>query len=1096
MRSARWMLIGLIVFGIIAMLGMASVWSSAEAAPLAQTTATPTPEPEYFLGDPFTITADACGKSCYVNRKPDVNAYDELEDKDGDGDADLIVPDGKSIRGHLLTVQTHNIDPSSTYTPVVSIHFGTNTNWFGNDLDMLDYTSNGAPVCNATQEACDALGLPKWTHGSPSSKTGPDHYERFRTYLQFVSGSVTYTLQPIYYGQPDECPQPVPQDLPELASSTLQGDDDVGNHHDLVSGVDYYLYTFNGPWHDGSDDRYDIAISWDGGSTWQTLGEAMQDLPQVEDACEMLEPGIKITADEDHNSLDVRVNDIDGEFGDNSQSIDYSLRSGATGGSPTGCGANYTTGQLLEHGTMDADHELGQLLLTQFSNEDVIKIRIPHTYQTTQYDPIKYSANADMRESGTFDWLGLNGEHERVVCAEYHVDDVYTSEGWADFYFQAPYETTDYYIRPWAFFNQYSNNSGTFEYYLFASEYNPPSTACESNFRVDEFIEGVQFLSDKSKGIEIPLTDQLVGGFIPGNWYKISEGVYNGPWSDGGQDAYHFDISTDREWWQSMEQYADCTVKLDNNFNSYYFQAEQPYYYVSAADRDANFGNNTGYVNFTIQGATDLRTERDPIDNNCPTWTTDLSVYEGNFSSQSGQGSSIPTTLTEGEYYALEILDPLWQSGGVDQDTAMIGITQPGSPTPFTELSAWDGTLCYEGNAQGNMRIYFKAQDADYELLADEDENDNVGQVNYRISDAHRGEDPPDSSCEVNYNSTQFKKMSVYRSDVPAQFPFGVFVRQQPLNPGTYVIQTSGTYVDGTSPPLTEMDVSLDNGQTWTDLTDPGFADCVVELPSANPVNPPNHRVYFEITEGDGIMKISTSKETDSRLVDALNDGGVMNYTLKTTADPLPNDDDDDDGDPGDIYDPTAGCQGVCLSPSGRQIVNLAEWMVYVKCRIQAWLSWCNYHTAMLAGLRGIVEQREPFSAISDFYDAMDFVRVEVEGYGWVPEGGGNAEVEQPDNFIFAPPEGGGANIPVVGDDTIWGGGDIDILGDGPAISRDCQNRLATSLGTGLAGPMCFGFNALEAMGLKTWFQVMWDLAMVVAIGMYFNNRWIKPMQS
>lgn len=131
----------------------------------------------------------------------------------------------------------------------------------------------------------------------------------------------------LHYGI-EVCIVPDPDLLVLVADGVLLGTDSDGICHELVPGTDYYLETYGGPWNDGSNDRYDVAVSWDGGSTWEQVRTGLQGLGDEfcgVDMGELGPEGYKFTADFDHMSLCIRVNDFDGEFGDNSGRIGYSL---------------------------------------------------------------------------------------------------------------------------------------------------------------------------------------------------------------------------------------------------------------------------------------------------------------------------------------------------------------------------------------------------------------------------------------------------------------------------------------------------------------------------------------------------------------------------------------------------------------------------------------------------------------------------------------------------------------------------------------------------------------------------------------------------
>lgn len=102
-----------------------------------------------------------------------------------------------------------------------------------------------------------------------------------------------------------------------IVSVTIDGDDDDGKYLAFPTTGLYAIVTSAGPWNDGSADRYDIAVSDDGGETWNPLldFDALRCAEQVNTDYAV----VYLNAQAGHYYR-VRVND-ESSFGDNSGSI-------------------------------------------------------------------------------------------------------------------------------------------------------------------------------------------------------------------------------------------------------------------------------------------------------------------------------------------------------------------------------------------------------------------------------------------------------------------------------------------------------------------------------------------------------------------------------------------------------------------------------------------------------------------------------------------------------------------------------------------------------------------------------------------------------
>lgn len=166
-------------------------------------------------------------------------------------------------------------------------------------------------------------------------------------------------------------------------------------------------------------------------------------------------------------------------------------------------------------------------------------------------------------------------------------------------------------------------------------------------------------------------------------------------------------------------------------------------------------------------------------------------------------------------------------------------------------------------------------------------------------------------------------------------------------------------------------------------------------------------------------------------------------------------------------------------------------------------MAWCPWHASAVSDLQNSFNTVEPFATILEFVSLGGLIRDEVNSYSWNDDQGGSGEneglVTAPQNFIFMPEDSGGAGIDpgaLTGSDSIWGTGEIDLNPDEYISFRtECDTELTESVGTRLALPMCFAFNVLDQLGLKMWFQLFWDILMLIALGMYLKKSWVDKLQ-
>jgi len=919
-----------------------------------------------------------------------------------------------------------------------------------------------------------------------------------------TNGDAGYTSElNVYYlhhGTDGACSDDIELSSESFSDGTIDATLEAGVSESLADGGNYGVEISGGPWDDGSVDRYDAAYSWDG-MTWEILDGRSADVYCTED----LETGGQMYyLEAQSTTLYLRVNDVEGEFTDNDNDLDYEIF-GVVGEGETGCGAYYTIGELVFDESWDASfdsiYDPGQkawpsLTGVYFENYDIYRILIPHTWQ----DGIWYNSTAQIKPATGGSWQDLQ-THPQTVCVEDHDSSVLDEPGWMAYYFMSPEDFTTYQIRSEDLDNEliessWDNNSGGFQVQIYAATYQPPVSSCATALNQGALIQHVETSANAQNGIVIPDPSYMVmegeiPGLLVGSEYVLADAPnWEGYLTTGGDRQFVWQISEDRTSWQDIDDFADCVEIVDNNLSKYYFEAtaEQLYIRAQDLDSDGSWADQSGVVSLNLYYANDLRLADE--DGSCPSLVLGDSVLSGSVGSSQINGEILPDVMTPGQLYAIQLTTPAWSDDGEDQKTAEIKLVGESSWSSFTE---WEGAFCSETDGLGWPTDWIQAADARYMIRADDTVLDNSGWVNYTIYEASWDDEPIYPSCESSFSPLQFVDYPVEDSSIEANKQYGVAFQEFVLNPGVYKITTSGGPWYETSSFLTErygLEISFENGanNTWQYIDE--AVDCVVPLSDGV-----HFRYYFTIPETSTATNLVRLRVHNSGLL-WLDNYGSIDYTAQYYTNGVDPSVAWSPGYDGDQFFQSGGCYLVCVRPSSS--INVPAWLEYFRCQLVRRMSFCDYHVVRLMQMRDLFYNREPFGSLQELGAAFGLVRAQTEQYQWHDDIGGDdpPEINYPDNFIFASEDGGGADIPLVGEDSPWGSGQIDILGEGETFDTTCQNQLADSLGSRLGQPVCFAFNVIDSLGLSSWFQLFWDLIMIGAAGMYFQNRWLKPMSS
>lgn len=926
----------------------------------------------------------------------------------------------------------------------------------------------------------------------------------------------------IYYLTYDqyECVSTAPEDREALSTGLLHGDDETGEVFQLVPGQEYQLYTNAGPWNDGTDDRYDIAVRFRTSHTedppsgewgeWAELS-TINGLEEC-DTSYLDANGVSLifeangTAPDTQSQIQFRVNDEEDEFEDNSGDIEYYWLGGE--GTGQGCGANWTLGTKVAGHTLPGDQA--------------------YIYDLSQY----YSGGSYAGKVGPGESYGY------VVTGSYLDDGSESTETivkvnadgtpWTDpndaflaYKDQCEDDETDGVITYWgttvnAWGNDisavigsrpygqiedgdanYTNNSGSIAVEWYEANWTAPPSDCSINYNIGTFIESPVFFAKNEDGVEYP---QHTNGLVIGQVYYLeSQGV---PYSLNGSPSYDFEA----RWvdllnpvdWEDPEVFADCITEIDQERSGYYFVAEQETFELRAEHTIYGHDVNTGSLKFNLYGAIPYAV---PPGEDCGDYFTLGTVaWRGSVDADSTAGYSVDYSVFDaGEEYAIAVVPGAYTDPNGTGKTGEIRRSAPGMGSVYYEsMDEWSGALCYEDDnatiGVGYEVVYFEAGAlSDYEVRATEPTGGNTGTFNFQVYNIVRLQEPV-LGCEHNYSDVDawyvVKQDEIVSANNPGveyddedniiAVPGYVLANAFTEENLVYKLETGFPGDIQTMPPYYVLQVSTDGGATWIYLED--WAECYVDLIV------PEGRVYWTapLSGGPFILRVYDNDENWRPNV-----GGVSIDMWVSSA----------SVDPGDIWDDPRywgeGCYAICSRPGWLQI---GEWIEYARCRITRWFAWCPSHADDLIEIQEAFYSVQPFRTIFELIELGSAIKDEVNSYTWTEDAGGGdatAEFEAPRNFILLPGEGGGGAIPLVGEDSIWGSGEIDLNPDDAYIfSTECDNELADAVGTRMASSMCFAFNVVDQLGLKTWFQIFWDFGVAGVFVLYIKKNWVDPLNA
>lgn len=946
----------------------------------------------------------------------------------------------------------------------------------GNTIWDIDHKM-GQMICLDNDDySCGAVGFSDggWTQ---KYTTPPDITIWFQ---DTGDGIVSFTMQPIFWGiREDDCEQPDPDDLPVIGQNCLAGTNETGDTYDLDEDSMYYLVIADDTgWNDGTNERWDMGISFDEGATWTAARLAAGEEDDIEDACasefdnQVL--AIAITGSAERETLTLRVNDTDGSFGDNSGDLCYTLYAEGGAGGPGSCG--YALSSNVIEGDVRADDWDGEVIFAPWPPDETMAIEIGPPSWTIAGGQTSTDVDVMAQEDPAATWTNL-WNYPGLICVEEWGEDHYVYYTDLD-----PYYADHMYHRiraSGADQASYSSHTGTVNYALYGAQM-MESTDCSTRYELGEFVRSgtiESFMRDG--GYEIFRTEDH--GLTPGR-LTIMIQTSGGPFVDGAVEHYDLQINTTGgilDSWTDIYEWANCVDPVDGDPNHYKYYVRDDFIFGSsvlmrAKENSGSWTDNSGSVDYSLYIASDLMVR--------PGYDCDDQYELGStldtqsVSAASETGAAIEYYLVPNEHYAIEVsTGAVWDVDGDGYDDRQVQIKGSGD---WYNLADWPGTICSEQHAEGYDRIYFRAGDVTPQLRAADPGGvwgDNVGTVIWHLKSAEYLGIYSDVTCETNYKNMYSNWIEMEMINPQTSTGRNVSI----IEGGVYALYTTdGPWFDQGNVSYA-VEISDDGGNTWTALENYD-SPCIVPTGDGG--------YYTKIYIDTAVSSAYKLRVADTDLGFLNNTGEIWYQLLEFGDEPF------EDGYappvnvPGGFFN---GCNSICLRPSSWLMVG--QWIDYAACNFSKFISWCPYHNDMIEAMPALFDDREPVATVRELQDIMSEVENEVNAYTWAEDtgGAGAPTVGSPDNFIFGADQGGSGQSPFAGTGPYSG---EPVVFDMATVSysANCTNLLADHMGNLMAPGMCFALDALDHLGLTSWYQFFWDIFMLLTLTGYTYSRWIN----
>jgi hypothetical protein len=958
--------------------------------------------------------------------------------------------------------------------------------------------------------------------------------------------TITYSGTPI---DVDKCDKNY-QVLDCIASgAAINGDDEDGETFETVEGQLYRMEFSGGPWNDGSADRMDVEFSFDGGTTWISLNQMLDDPLLVECVQNVPEnPSLFIvyfTAP--GTTFSIRVADDAGEFADNTGTMTVDLCAAASTGGGVTCEGQFTVGAtVITTGTIPANIPV---LKTDVDGDYMWLVPGKWYVLTTSGGP--WVDNPDLTPK--YDIAMSSDNIYWQTPEDYSMSNCMAVGGdYISVYFQGS-ASGELYLRVndgTGTGEDFFTNSGSVDFAITSvDEYDPYPSGCALAFDTSNFVEHRETFSTNRAGItlmegsswEWPVWP-IGGDVIPkmarylvletdGVWYNaVTPGNLNGtPQVDG-------DMAQDEDGWARIQDWggAECVQQIDpiGHVRVFFDASKERTWKFRVHDPDETITNNLGQFGYNLYYGINLSIPIPdspdlPLPGFCDDYYTRAET--GVTITLLGEnGAGIPLPLVEPDtIVAIQVIDGPWKNGGTESYLTSISDDNGAS---YTNLVDYVGIVCKEQSPDNDhpLTYLYGREGKDYRVRVGDaagnfDDNTLMIQMTIYTSSASPIIDPW-QSCSTAYDLVEVPLDESTRTIGAAQLG-GVSVSG--ITPGMkYALEISGEGV-GWSPlgyysGYYSAEVSDDNGGTWVDFPSADFADCAVRLTNEDTPEKDRFRIYFTAEAGVTYRIKVTSPPAI----------GYIRYRLYRTTvhvTPLPDT---------PVIPPIppfewGGCNVICQRPAGLfsfssmslgsvsfgtlgtvtfpsitlPVPNVGGWVDYARCQIVTYFAWCDSHTQALQNLLVITTDKEPFGSIQDIVDGYTIVNSSLDD---MMNSGG--ESFAPQSVIWGGGGGGETSVttwrgllhmdnsnPLFGGDFDFTGGGLDVPGSGgesyiDAYTVNCNAFAGGYLGNAANG-FCWGMGLVHSLSwgatILMAMQLLMDLVLILSFIAYIMSKWI-----
>jgi hypothetical protein len=803
-----------------------------------------------------------------------------------------------------------------------------------------------------------------------------------------------------------------------IAQGSISASSESGVSQTLVVGSEYRLTVSGGPWNDGTTDRYDVATRADSGS-WTPLSSFITDGADCSQS-DPLDPTKTIVVfPATDTAWAVRVNDVDGEFGDNTGSMDYKLELVETS-VEISCSNQYLRGSWIASGVIPANLANGtHPNVAGLSAGTWIEIQTEGgPWRDGGAPPDRYDIQLKNLDGS---WSELSGDSS-VGCST-------TSGNYIDAWVQLPTNSgIDLRVNDTG--GIWSSNTGNVGYEIYATSFSPFAPGgCTSYYHIGDLIKTVTAQANNPNGADVG--SLFAGADVTGgeedtlakNYIAIqTSGVWSSgpvPSAAGGLASGPYPPASSA--WSPLQTYPTvaCAYPLDPIGHVLVFipvDSDTNYLNVRVQDYiDTSYANNTGTLAFSFYKASLLRPTPYvpgpmPDPGVCDSYYTKgtagstIHLY-GNVSNW----ATLPV-LTNGQIYAIETSAGPWTNNGANSYEVEIS-----DGTSSWNLVNFAGAACAQSADGLHLLLYFKALSGrQYKVrVYDPGGNftDNGGTINvlfYPNVVSH----PPDwNNCSDNYSLTQ---LTVPDDHIPRN-PAGVAIPGIDYGSGDYyailINPTDYWY------PLLHADqhhyeaqISTDNGSTWHAF-DPTWSLAVCSMQVNQPVNDYEiqYKLYFQ-APSSGTIKMRVSSDDSLYVLSA----GQLSYTLYGATETNP------PGPNPPINHPEwyAACYESFLRPNSLfklssfslgtitfgslgsvtfptvslPIPAIDDWISYLQWTVRSYFAWCPEHTAALAAIPTSLNSLEPFGTVHDVSNVLLDINTKIDQFD---SSGGEGEGSQ-----------------------------------------------------------------------------------------------------